>query len=58
MNRLITAEQMINDALALMDKHDLPRLFAEASPAEQKEMLHALSDMFGGRFPRDGDSRG
>lgn len=53
MNKLITAEQMIDDALSLMDKHGLPKLFAEASPEEQRAMLHALSDMFGGRFPPD-----
>jgi hypothetical protein len=57
MNRLITAEQIINDALSLMDKHDLPRLFAEDSPEERREMLHALSNMFGGRFPLDGDTK-
>lgn len=57
MNKLITPEQMINEVLASMDAHGLPKLFAEASPEDRRAMLRLLSDMFDGRFPSsDGDS--
>ena len=52
-NYLITVEQMINDALRLMDETGLTKAFADASPEEREEIIKAMNNMFGGMFPHD-----